>query len=687
MRTRLRQLQLAAHIALRIVRSRRSKRLSSVTVISIVGVAFGVMALTAVLGVTGGFQQAFQERILGLYPHLIVLKRASDFREYEGLVQAMRELPGVVGVSPATYDDMMIAAGAQRAGAIIKGVELSSVSKVVPVAKLMLDGATLDGMDEEPDVALVGGAVEVRSLVAGTWTTLAVLPDGELAILGEDATPPDAGRARVRLLDLRGEASGTVLSLLPVAAAEPDGELDLRGPAILGASRPGRLSEAIEVDRGAWRIDLTGELVELDEATLVTLVLLARHGEEADGAVPRGGFATRLLIEPARVQVAERRAMVRLVHAAPDRPTTTDAAGASLALRTPSGDLGLPPVRAGEATGFVAVPARLPGIVLGEELARRLHAKVGSEVTLVTPLRGVDNKMLGPYGMAPSSARHVVTGLFRSGFYEYDVRLALVSLLAAQRFLNRGRVIRWIEVAAADLLRVADVKRRVAATVDPYDFDTLVGQADDLGRRMQRLARGEVSDVELRDPTSFIDDIDNNLRTLSLLKYQEVDFGYRPRYRLIDWREMNTNLLSALKLQKVVLTIFFLIIIVVGSFVVVGSQVMVIHEKTSEIAILKAMGATGRLVRLTFTLQGLLVAGVGTVVGLVAGLGLCALAAAIDYRLDATVYLIDRLPVRIVPLDLVIVAGATAICTLLATQYSASRAAAKTPVEGLRAVD
>ena len=62
----IRRISLAAYVALRIVRSRSSQRLSAVTLISVAGVAFGVMALTIVMGVTGGFQAAFQDRILGL---------------------------------------------------------------------------------------------------------------------------------------------------------------------------------------------------------------------------------------------------------------------------------------------------------------------------------------------------------------------------------------------------------------------------------------------------------------------------------------------------------------------------------------------------------------------------------------------------------------------------------------------
>ena len=68
-------------------------------------------------------------------------------------------------------------------------------------------------------------------------------------------------------------------------------------------------------------------------------------------------------------------------------------------------------------------------------------------------------------------------------------------------------------------------------------------------------------------------------------------------------------------------------------------------------------------------------------------LGVCALVAGIDYRLDASVYLIDRLPIALSPWDLALVAFATGLSTLGATQYSATRAAQKTPVEGLRSLD
>ncbi len=664
----LRRFTFATFVAFRLVRSRRSPRLSTVTMLSMAGVAFGVMALTVVLGVTGGFQSAFQERILGLYPHVVVLKRAGDFRDHVEVLSELRQTPGVVAASPATYDDMMIAAGVARAGAVIKGVELSTVDKVIGVESLLTSGS-LDSLGEAPTATVEGSRVAVDGVVNATWMTV-VLTDAGPSLLYDDRTPPNTGNARVSVLDLRPKPATRVVTLEPVAG---DGEDDppLVGRIVLGPTREGELSRSQEARAGTWMVDVTGELVDLTDGTLATLVLLAPG---ADGAA-----RSRLTVEPARVPMAKRTGMVRLV----DGRTS----GGPMGLASAKGEARGPAVAPGEFTGFVPYPGRFPGILLGSELAERLDVEIGDDVTLVTPLRGVDNKMLGPYGMAPSSSRHVVTGTFESGFYEYDARLALVNLTAAQRFLNRGDVIRWIEVRTEDLLKAADVKRTMHATIDPFHLETLVGEANRFEGKLERYLAGDVRGTQLGSPDSFVGGFKNAVQLVNLLKYQETDFGHRARFRLIDWKEMNTNLFSALKLQKVVLTIFFLIIIVVGSFVVVGSQVMVIHEKTPDIAILKAMGATAGVIRAVFTLQGLFVAGAGTVVGLVAGVGLCALLDLVDYRLDAAVYFIDRLPVQLDRLDLVIVAVMTGLCTLLATQYSAGRAAAKTPVEGLQALD
>ncbi len=662
----IRRISLAAYVALRIVRSRSSQRLSAVTLISVAGVAFGVMALTIVMGVTGGFQAAFQDRILGLYPHLVVLKRGGDFRAYEETLRGIRETPGVVEAAPSTYDDMMIAAGGARAGAVVKGVDLASVDRVIGVRELIHEGS-LESLEEMPTARVEGEDVLVDGAMAGMRLTV-VVGAGEARVLQEDRTRPASGKARVALIDLR--SSGAPLEVL----LEPAGDrgASTQDPKSLGLTRRLNASPGQDIPVGTWRVIPSGEVIELRQDTITSLVF-----EDPPEGSETPEF--RQLVEAARLPFSEFQAAARVIHLG----ESTSALG----LRGRPG-LPLPPrVKGREHTSYTALEATLPGALLGAGLAKKLGVKLGDEISLVTPLRGVDSTMIGPVGMVPSQARHQVTGIFESGFHEYDVRLALVNLNAAQRFLNRGDTIRWIEVRTEEALTVGQTKNRIVAQIDPYELQHLTDQTERFEDKLKRYLAGDVRDMAVPSAATPLSELERTLRFVNLVKYQDVDLGYRPRYRLIDWQEMNSNLFSALKLQKIVLTIFFLIIIVVGSFVVVGSQVMIIHERTAEIAILRAMGATAGVVRMIFTLQGLFVTTLGTAAGLAVGVGVTKLVDVVDYQLDASVYLIDRLPVSLSGLDLVGVAVATALCTLAATQYSAGRAAAKTPVDGLRAVD
>jgi ABC-type lipoprotein release transport system permease subunit len=660
-----RRFTLAAFVALRIVRSRHSPRLSAVTMISVAGVAFGVMALTVVMGVTGGFQAAFQDRILGLYPHLVILKRGGDFRAYEQTLDLINSTPGVVAAAPATYDDMMMAAAGARAGAVVKGIDLDTVDQVIGVRDLIQQGS-LDSLVEAPTARIDGEDVLVDGAMAGMRLSV-IVGAGAPRVLQEDRTRPPAGRTRVTVMDLRTEGEAIEVHLEPAEA----GAVALRDPRGLGVTRRFDVTPGQNVRSGAWRLEPSGQILELAPDTLTTLVL--------EDGTSDGGLRVRQLVEPARLPISDAHAAVRLI--------ALGDAGGSLRLARADGASQAPAIGAGEHTGYSALEATLPGVLLGVGLADKLHVSIGDEVSLVTPLRGVDNAMIGPVGMMPSQARHRVSGIFESGFHEYDVRLALVNLRAAQRFLNRGDAIRWIEVRTEDALTVGDTKTAIIARMDPYNLHQLADQAERLDAKLARYLSGDVRGARPPKVTSPVSELERTIRFVNLVKYQDVDLGYRPRYRLIDWQEMNNNLFSALKLQKIVLTIFFLIIIVVGSFVVVGSQVMIIHERTAEIAILRAMGATRGIIRTIFTLQGLLVTTLGTGLGLAAGVGVTRLVSAVDYRLDASVYLIDRLPISLSAMDLVGVAVATALCTLAATQYSAGRAAAKTPVDGLRAID
>ncbi|TNF24730.1 MAG: ABC transporter permease [Deltaproteobacteria bacterium] len=662
-------------VAGRIVRSRRSPTLSLVTLISVFGIAFGVMALSVVLSVTAGFEHTFQDRILGLYPHLVVTPESSRFEDYDPVLAKIRATPGVAGATPITSDSMMVANGVFRAGASIEGVDPATVGSVIQIERLMKDGG-LDALAEEPalDVPASGDPVTLTGAVEGTWSTLVLTDGAPPRIAFDERVVPDAGHARIKLLDLRKAPSTEVrLSARGGPAVE---RFDAVETVALTVAAPegGVYGRERELLAGDWDLFPTGERIEVAADTHVTVVIL-------DGA--DGKPEARLMIEPGATRTTDNVAHLRVV----DGRTRGPEVRIEARRRSEDPATRVAAVSPGEFTEFEPIPARLPGILLGKALAEKLDAKVGDDLTLVTPLRGIDNKMMGPFGMLPSSSHFRVAGVFESGFHDHDAKLAMINLRVGQRFLNRGRIIHSIAVRSTDLIRVDDTRGAIARAIDPFPLDVLIDHTESLREKFATLVQPGFSPHRMNNDTTFVGGLRNFAEAVNLLKFQKSDFARRARFRIYDWKEKNRFMFGALELQKVVLSMFFLIIILVGSFVVVGSQTMVIHEKTADIAILKAMGATDNVVRLVFTLQGLFVALAGALVGLVLGLGLIWVIDAVDYKLDASIYLIDHLPARVDPAEIVLVVLGSLLCTLLTTQISAGRAAAKTVVEGLRAVD
>ncbi len=677
---RLRQLKLAAFIALRIARSKRSATLSLVTLISIVGIACGVMALTVVLAVTDGFQQAFQDRILGIFPHLVVTRTSSAFRDYEDVLLTIRATPGVVGATPLTGDEMMVANGPFRAGATVQGIDLASIGSVLDLDTLVRrddahGGDPLAGLGEDPELVVDGDRRTLRAPVEGASLTL-IEPGGGRAplVLIDERTSPDADHFRVKALDLRADRArpielvptdGAVKTVYELAAPIRLDGGDLAAP----APRWGR---ELEVPHGTFTLAPTGESLRLHPERAYSIVLW--HASP-------GEVRSLLMVEQPTATFGERQALARVVDLRP--------LGETRPLAWHGRDAPLATTRPGEFTGFTAVPARLPGVLLGQTLARKLEAEIGDELTFVTPLRGLDNKMVGPFGMLPSSARFTLVGVFEAGFHDHDSRLALTNIAVAQRFMNRGKLVRSLAVRTASLTALDQTKAALQRALDPYPLEDLLQRAWELDRKLTTLV-GPDYDPRLSPPSPdapFISGLRNVMQTVNLMRFSGAEAATQNRFQIFDWREKNVNLFSALELQKIVLTIFFFIIILVGSFVVVGSQTMIVHEKTPDIAILKAMGGTSGLVRLVFTLQGLFVAVVGLIAGLAIGLGFVAIIEAVDYQLEASIYLIDHLPAAVDVGELTLVALGTLTCTLLTTQISAGRAAAKTPVTGLRQVD
>ena len=232
---------------------------------------------------------------------------------------------------------------------------------------------------------------------------------------------------------------------------------------------------------------------------------------------------------------------------------------------------------------------------------------------------------LTPLGRVPRSQTFRVAGIFDSGMYEYDSTIAYVSLWAAQRFLGIGDRVTGIEVRVDDIYEADRVAKAIGKALDGYPYWSR------------------------------------------------------------DWMRMNKNLFSALKLEKIVMFIILTLIILVAAFNIVGTLIMVVIEKTRDIAILKSMGATRRSIMKIFMIEGAVIGLVGTLLGLLGGYTLCKLLATYKFiELPSDVYYISTLSVQMNPLDVAIIALAAIVITLAASVYPAWQASRFDPAEAIR---
>ena len=148
---------------------------------------------------------------------------------------------------------------------------------------------------------------------------------------------------------------------------------------------------------------------------------------------------------------------------------------------------------------------------------------------------------------------------------------------------------------------------------------------------------------------------------------------------------MNRSLFAALKLEKWAMSVILIMIVLVGALNIISTLVMVVMEKTKDVAILRAMGASAKSIMSIFILQGLLVGLLGTLVGLASGLGICHLLAKYKFiSLPSDVYYISTLPVRVESGDVIFVALAAVGISFLATIYPSWYASRLNPVEAIR---
>ncbi|MGD0993023.1 MAG: lipoprotein-releasing ABC transporter permease subunit [Gemmatimonadales bacterium] len=262
------------------------------------------------------------------------------------------------------------------------------------------------------------------------------------------------------------------------------------------------------------------------------------------------------------------------------------------------------------------------GVVIGRRLAQRLSVYPGNVVTLISPAGSKFNRAIG--ALVPRYWRFEVTGLFETGMYEYDNSYVVMPREVAQRFAGLGSAVTGIEVRVQDPWKAGEVAREL-----------------------------------------------------------ETRLGYP--YRALDWSAQNSQLFSALKLEKLAMAVILLLIVLVAAFNIVSTLTMTVGDRTKEIGILRAMGMTAGQIRRIFVTQGVVVGVVGTAVGAIGGVLLAAAVGTYHLiSLDPTVYFIDHLPVDLAPTDVLTVIVASLAIAALATVYPSSQAARLEPVEAIR---
>lgn len=411
-------------IALRHLRSRRDSFLSTITIIAMVGVVVGVTALTSVVAVTGGFEEAFRERVLGVNSHILVVKYGIDFRDYRDVQRSIEEVPGVEATSPFIFHEMIATRDGETAGVLVKGIEPETQQEVSDLPRYL----------HQPEA---------------------------LAALSFERFPEDGQKG-----------------------------------------------------------------------------------------VPRA--------------------------------------------------------------------------LLGGALAEKIGVEVGQTIRLTSPLESLDPDRWSSDEHAPTTDQFVVAGTFSSGFHKYDSRLLIVDYRALQDFFNQSDVVTGVDVRVKDVFGVDAIAAQINAAIDAK------------------------------------------------------------RFNIITWKRQNRNLFTSLEVQRLVLFVLFCFIVLVASFNIVATLIMIVLDKRKDIAILKSMGATSRGVMMVFMAQGMIIGAIGTVAGLLGGLGVCLAVRHSDFGLDPDIYMIDHLPVKISAAEFGVVGGVAMLITLVATLGPSWWAARFNPVEGLR---
>jgi len=231
---------------------------------------------------------------------------------------------------------------------------------------------------------------------------------------------------------------------------------------------------------------------------------------------------------------------------------------------------------------------------------------------------------LSPMGLLPKRKRFQVAGIFNTGLYEFDATTALVSLPTAQKLFGLEGRVSFLQVKIRDIFQAAAIAGRIKADLPATVYVT-------------------------------------------------------------TWMELNRNLFSALKLEKNIMFLTITLIVIVAALNIIATLILMVMEKTRDIGILMAMGATPLNIRRVFFFQGALIGVFGTGLGVALGMAWCWLANTFQLiKVPVDIYQISYVPFRLNPVDLLAIIGVTLLISFVSTLFPAWRAAKTDPVVALK---
>ena len=258
-------------------------------------------------------------------------------------------------------------------------------------------------------------------------------------------------------------------------------------------------------------------------------------------------------------------------------------------------------------------------LVLGTELAAGLGADVGDDVVLISP-----QSISTSAGMFPKMKKFRVSGLLRTGYYEFDNTIAYAGL------------------------------------ADASDFLGLKGGVTGVAVKLHDLNKAEQAAQQIREA---------------------IGLGYSVR----TFAQLNSTLYAALKLEKAVMFIILFLIIIVASLNIAGNLILLGTEKLRDIGLMRAMGASPKMIRKVFMWEAMVIATLGICLGIALACLLCWIIATFNIvELPGDIYYLTKVPVRMEWSDILAVVGGSYFICFFAGLYPAARASRVNGTDAIR---